>query len=321
VFSTPTVAGELLVAGSCNGLIRALDKKTGHVQWEYDIRRDGEQSQFHGDPLITDDLVVIGTGGTLGHVYAFDRATGAVRWKYKVEATGVASDIVRLENQIFFVTIANDLVCLDLQSGKPKWFFHDAYSPQEHCVTCASPAVSDGRVYFGGRNGFAYAVDSQSGRLIWKKDLGADVTTSAAVDHHNLYVGTSKRHLYRLSTDSGAVLTDLPTESAPHRRLIIANDSLFVFLGDEIFASFDLDLKKLRWSAEASKQWTSARPYLWQDAVLAGNRRELIALRASDGTREWSFQFPETVRGIGTTPDILYIGTLAGPVFAYSPKP
>jgi outer membrane protein assembly factor BamB len=157
--------------------------------------------------------------------------------------------------------------------------------------------------------------------LIWKKDLGADVTTSAAVDHHNLYIGTSKRHLYRLSTDSGAVLTDLPTESAPNRRLIIANDSLLVFLGDEIFASFDLDLKKLRWSAEASKQWTSARPYLWRDAVLAGNRRELIALRASDGSREWSFQFPETVRGIGTSPDILYIGTLAGPVFAYAPKP
>jgi eukaryotic-like serine/threonine-protein kinase len=241
VFSTPTVAGDLLVAGSCNGLIRALDKKPGHVKWEYDIRKDGEQSQFHGDPLITDDLVVIGTDGTLGHVYAFDRATGAVRWKYKVEATGVSSDIVRIENQIYFVTIADDLVCLDLQSGKSKWVFHDAYSPQEYCVTCASPALSDGRVYFGGRDGFAYAVDAQSGKSIWRRDLGADVTTSAAVDHHNLYLGTSKRHLYRLSTDSGAVLTDLPTESAPSRRLIVANDSLLAFLGDEVFASFDLE--------------------------------------------------------------------------------
>jgi outer membrane protein assembly factor BamB len=321
VFSTPTVAGELLVVGSCNGLIRALDKKTGRVQWDYDIRKDGAQMQFHGDPLVTDELIVIGTDGNIGHVYPFERETGAVRWKYKVETTGVASDIVRLENHIYFVTVANDLVCLDLQTGKPKWVFHNAYSPEEHCVSCASPAVSEGRVYFGGRDGFAYAIEAQSGKLIWKKDLGADVTTSAAVHDHNLYVGTSKRHLYRLDTDSGALLSDLPTESAPNRRLIIANDSLLAFLGDEVFASFDLDLKKVRWSAEASKQWTSARPYLWRDAVLAGNRRELVALRASDGTREWSFQFPETVRGIGTSPDILYIGTLAGPVFAYSPKP
>jgi len=302
-------------------MIRALDKKTGKVKWDYDIRKDGEQSQFHGDPLVIDDLVLIGTDGTIGHVYAFERATGAVRWKFKVEAFGVASDIIRLEKQIYFVTIANDLVCLDLLSGKLKWVFHEAYSPQEHCVTCASPALGEGRVYFGGRDGFAYAVEAESGRLIWKKDLGADVTTSAAVDHHNLYLGTSKRHLYRLDTDSGAVLSDLPTESAPNRRLIIANDSLLAFLGDEIFASFDLDLKKLRWSAEASKQWSSARPYLWRDALLAGNRRELVALRSSDGRREWSVQFPETVRGIGTSPDILYIGTLAGPIFAYSPKP
>jgi outer membrane protein assembly factor BamB len=130
VFSTPTVAGELLVAGSCNGRIRALDRKTGQMKWDYDIRKDGEQSQFHGDPLVTDDLVVIGTDGTIGHVYAFERATGAVQWKYKVEVTGVASDIVRLENQIYFVTIVNDLVCLDLQSGKQKWSFTTRIRPK-----------------------------------------------------------------------------------------------------------------------------------------------------------------------------------------------
>jgi outer membrane protein assembly factor BamB len=321
VFSTPTVAGDLLVVGSCNGMIRALDKKTGQVKWEYNIRKDGEQTSFHGDPLVVDNLLLIGTDGTIGHVYAFERATGALRWKYKVEAIGVASDIVRLKNDIYFVTIANDLICLDLQSGKPKWVFHDAYSRQKACVSCASPAVSEGRVYFGGTDGFAYAVEAQSGKLIWKKDLGADVTTSAAVDHHNLYLGTSKRHLYRLDTDSGAVLSDLPTEFAPNRRLIVTEDSLLAFLGVEKFASFDLNLEGLRWSAEASKMWTSARPYLWHDVVLAGDRLELVALRSSDGTQKWSFRLPETVRGIGTSPDILYVGTLKGPIFAIPLKP
>jgi membrane peptidoglycan carboxypeptidase len=53
-------------------MIRALDNKTGKVKWSYDIRNDGEQSQFHGDPLVTDELVIIGTDGNIGHVYAFD---------------------------------------------------------------------------------------------------------------------------------------------------------------------------------------------------------------------------------------------------------
>jgi len=162
---------------------------------------------------------------------------------------------------------------------------------------------------------------AQSGKLIWKRDLAARVTTSVAVQGHDLYVGTAKRHLYRLDTGSGEMLSEFAAESEPRWSLLIAGDSLIAFLGDEVLASLDLSLKKMRWSAEASKEWTSARPYLWRGAVLAGNRRELMAFRSSDGAREWSHQFPETVRGIGTSDEVLYVGTLKGPIFAYAPKP
>jgi outer membrane protein assembly factor BamB len=170
-------------------------------------------------------------------------------------------------------------------------------------------------------DGFAYAVKAHTGKLIWKRDLGAKVTTSAAIRGRDLYLGTAKRHLYRLNIDSGEVLSDFATDATPNGHLIVADGSLLVFLGDEIFASFDLDLRKQRWSVEASKERTSARPYLWQGHVLAGNRRELTALATTDGTRVWSHQFPETVRGIGTSPEVRYVGSLKGSIFAYSPKP
>lgn len=311
--------GDLLVVGSCNARIRALDKKTGKVKWEYNITKDGDQRQFHGDPLITDELVIIGTDGNTGHVYAFEGSTGVVRWKYRVNERGVASDIVRLGDSIYAVTLGDELLSLDLKSGNTNWTFHGGYSGQD-CLTCSSPAAANDRVYFGGLDGFAYALNAQSGKLIWKRDLGAKVTTSAAIQGTDLYLGTAKRHLYRLNADSGEVLGDTETQAAPNGRLLLVENSLFAFLGDEIFTSFDLDLKKVRWSSEASKQWTSARPYLWHDVVLAGNRRELVAFRASDGARQWSHQFPETIRGIGTSPDVLYVGTLTGPIFAYSPK-
>ena len=142
-------------------MIRALDRKTGLVKWEYDIRKDGEQSQFHGDPLVTDRLLVIGTDGKIGHVYAFERTTGAVLWKYKVNDRGVASDIIRVGDKSCFVTLGNELVCVDLESGKPKWSFCGNYSGIDDCLTCSSPAVSEGRVFFGGLDGFAYALDTR----------------------------------------------------------------------------------------------------------------------------------------------------------------
>src|SRR5437867_11527002 len=102
-------------------MIRALNNKTGQVKWAYDIRKDGQQSQFHGDPLVTDQSVIIGTDGKMGHVYAFERSTGTVRWKYKVNEQGVATDIARLGGEIYFVTLGNELVCLDSKSGKVNW--------------------------------------------------------------------------------------------------------------------------------------------------------------------------------------------------------
>jgi outer membrane protein assembly factor BamB len=99
-------------------LIRGPDKKSGEVRWSYDIGKDGEQRQFHGDPLVTDKLLVIGTDGKSGHVYAFEPATGTVRWKYLVSDRGVASDIVRFGQNVYFVTLGNELVCLGLETGE-----------------------------------------------------------------------------------------------------------------------------------------------------------------------------------------------------------
>ena len=300
-------------------MIRALDTKTGQVKWEYDIKKDGEQRQFHGDPLVTNDLVIIGTDGAIGHVYAFEKSTGLVRWKYKVEEYGVASDILQLGRSVYAVTLGDELLCLDLETGRPNWTFHSGSRSKDYHWT-STPAVTSRRVYFGGLDGIIYALEAQSGKPAWKKELGGRVTTSLAVRGHDLYVGTAKRHVYRLDTDSGNVLGDFATESEPRWHLALAEDSLVVFVGDEVLDSLDLSLKNLRWSAEASKEWTSARPYLWQGFVLAGDRRELVAFRSSDGAREWSHKFPETIRGIGTSEEVLYVGTLKGPIFAYVPR-
>jgi outer membrane protein assembly factor BamB len=137
--------GDLVVVGSCNALMRGLDKKSGEVRWSYDIRKDGEQRQFHGDPLVTDKLLVIGTDGKIGHVYAFEPATGTVRWKYLVSDRGVASDIVRLGQNVYFVTLRNELVCMGLETGERKWSMHTGYSGGDDCLTCSSPAAGESR--------------------------------------------------------------------------------------------------------------------------------------------------------------------------------
>ena len=64
---------------------------------------------------------------------------------------------------LFFASSSDDSVhCLDTRSAVEKWVF-----VTDGPVRIA-PTYSDGRLYFGSDDGYAYCVDAESGRLIWR---------------------------------------------------------------------------------------------------------------------------------------------------------
>jgi hypothetical protein len=36
-----------------------LDRHTDRIRWTYNIKQDGDQTSFHGDPLVTDVLILV----------------------------------------------------------------------------------------------------------------------------------------------------------------------------------------------------------------------------------------------------------------------
>jgi hypothetical protein len=91
-------------------------------------------------------------------VYALDLATGATRWTY--ETLGIT-----------------------LASGN---FGYDRRT------IMSSPAVSNGTVYIGARDGFLYALAAETGKLVWKFDHEISwVISSPAVQDSVVYAGTS----------------------------------------------------------------------------------------------------------------------------------
>ncbi len=135
-----------------------------------------------------------------GPVYAFEQKTGNVRWKYRAGA-GVMADLVRDENRLFAVTLGDELVRLDLSNGRPRWRFSSGWVNEKMTNVAASPVVNEGWVLFGGPNGVVHALDARSGRLIWKRDVGAAVVTPLVVASGALYFGTFDRRLHRLALD------------------------------------------------------------------------------------------------------------------------
>ena len=46
----------MIFLGSCSGAFYAVDAATGRVRWSYDVKQDGNQSSFHGNPVLASDL-------------------------------------------------------------------------------------------------------------------------------------------------------------------------------------------------------------------------------------------------------------------------
>jgi outer membrane protein assembly factor BamB len=322
--------GDTLYIGSCSGNFYALDKNTGQVRWSYNIHQDGSQTSFHGDPLMTGDLIIIGTDiGKQGHVYAFDRATGKVRWKYLVTTSsngdfGVASDIVRRGNSIYAVAQGDDLLCLDLATGKLRWQFASGFD-RTRGEWANSPALAGNLVIFDGYDGFVYALDADSGKPIWKTNLGSPVTTSPIIAGGNIYAATSG-HFYRLRATDGGKLDSITVQGEPWRNITLASGDLLALcdLGPqkpEDTLCLNLAAQKVEWTAVPPGGGGGvAWPYVWHSEVLSSDIGHLYAYRQTDGSLAWSHAFPgQLVRGIGVTPDMLYVGTMQGMIYAFTP--
>lgn len=330
MFSTPTVAGDVLLIGSCAGTFYAFNKRTGKVRWSYNIHQDGNQTSFHGNPLVTDQLVLTGTdkscaSGGIGHLYAFDRTTGAVRWKYRT--TGTPTDVARIGSTVYAATFSDELVALNLADGSLRWTLATG-TLNPACEFPSSPVILGDRAFYAGLNGVLYGLDGKSGKVLWKRDLGKHATTKLSVVGNSLYLGNSAKKLFRISADDGQIQSELAVPTAPEGRILVAEDSaLYVFLEDHesgagYLISTDFNLSHVRWTQKSDRAWSSEWPRLWHGLLLAGKcRGELEALRISDGAPQWSDKLKGCLRSIGTDGDgeQIYVGAQEGTVYAYSP--
>ncbi len=90
---------------------------------------------------------------------------------------------------------------LDAKSGSLIWHqqIDGSHMP-------ASPAVADGVVYYGSRDGSIHARNSATGLQLWSYQTGSSVLSSPVVVNGTVYVGSSNNYLYALNAKSSKQL-------------------------------------------------------------------------------------------------------------------
>jgi outer membrane protein assembly factor BamB len=284
VHSSPAIAGDTLYFVTRKSVLIALDAKRGKLRWSVTTGADApwpwghESGDFYiSSPVLANDLVLFGGGD--GTLYAVDAARGAIRWKAltgdRIRATPAVAD-----GGVYVGNARGRLYRFELATGRKEWTFDTAGAALDsgkfgwdRTTLQSSPAVADGVVYVGSRDGSFYAVDAKSGKLRWKKDDGFPwVITSPAVADGHVFIGSSDGH-YVASLDAATGKEDWKTNvdvlvwSSP----AVASDAVIAGDGAGRVNAFDRMTGKQLWTFRAGTSDLYSSPAVDGDLVFIGS--------------------------------------------------
>lgn len=325
MFVSPAVAGNSVIVGSCAGSLYVLDRARGNPIWVHDTKADGPSAQFHGEPILLGDRVVIPTDADpKGHIYAFEAASGELQWKVPL-AKGVATTPLLIDGRIVAVSAEGEVVAIDAKSGKVIW----QQAPAGRLQTLPyipSPASAGKRIFVVDNTNRIFALDAGTGATLWRNTLGARPSTGLVVAGSSVLAGTADGYLTWLATDSGEVKKRVRLETGPpYGTPLLASPLLFVLTAGDRSSLLALDPESgaIRWKQETPKEWTTYRPLVTGADVIVGNQeKNLCAFDRKTGARRWCRAVGQIPRGLGIAGDgVLYVGSLSGVVQAFRMEP
>jgi len=186
--SSPAYAGGTIYIGTNGGSVYALNARTGGLRWRF----SGGGEYFYATPSVAYGRVFI--GNTSGSLYALNATTGAELWRQYV-GTYVYTSAAVWRGRVYVGSYDGTFAAYNARTGDPIWRF--SASAAIH----GAPAVMDGLVYFstcslcgargsrgskqGPRN--TYALDAQTGRVVWVWD-GIGTYSPLVADRNHVYL-------------------------------------------------------------------------------------------------------------------------------------
>jgi outer membrane protein assembly factor BamB len=316
----------------------AFEESTGEVLWSFDVSIDGA-SQFHGNPIIVDSLILFGTDEGLmesGALYCLNRRTGALVWK-SLGHSGVGSDpAFDGDSLIYIVTRDDTLLAVSIMSGESVWSFHTGWqriedyeysSRVEAPRLVSSPVVVDRQVVIIGRDSSLYSLETKTGQLAWSVPLGATSTSLLVSNEGSLVLGLSDYTLTTIDPDSGIVVRKDTLDYLATGGMVLEDGVLFFLAAYEDLqptevAAFDLSTRGLKWSttvrdSDPEVYWYVPRLHIWKDEVVLGSTNgKVVGCSLESGQWNWEHVLDGMIRGVGHSDLLLLVGTFDGRLFA-----
>ena len=288
--SPPLVHDDFVVQGNAIDGVKAYDKKTGKLLWDFYI------SSGVVSPLVFHKGNIY-FGGADGFFYSLQLESGLLNWKYFSAVENSGPPLIS-EGTIYWLSNDQKIYALDLK-GNLLWIYPDSQSSKGFLVRgTARPVVYKNNLYAGFQTGSLVVLNKKTGQLKWQNSFSQPIIENLKIDKQCLLVPVFNSHLFCLNRLTGKTLWKLKGGSSVYWR---QPSYIYQLFEGRLFAFKD---RKVLWKKKLEGSYPFP-PVLVKDYLLYGfsSKGNLTVLQSRNGQYAGKYKFgkglsaPITVQG------------------------
>jgi outer membrane protein assembly factor BamB len=256
----------------------AVNLNNGTQKWQFPAERINGVD-FYAAPVFADEGTQLIIAGYNNILYSVDPATGSENWVYDGATNRYISAPLVTEEGIFASSADNNLYAVDFE-GFPIWIF------ETEGPIWASPALSEtcGCIYLASMDHHLYAIESDSGNLIWKSDdLGGPIVSQPAVSETGLViVSTFNDEVVALDEENQQVVWRFITSDWAWASPVVDEGQVYVSDISGAFYALDLVSGELIWQLTPGGSIVSA-PLVVEDLIYFSTDTSSLIVVSRDG--------------------------------------
>jgi outer membrane protein assembly factor BamB len=242
-------------------------------------------------------------------------------------------------NKVYSASRMGDVIAFDKESGKEVWQAdlsdindeRSFWDSRVSALVAGGPVAGLNKIFLGTENGDVFALDAETGELVWQAKIKGEIITPPAIDSGILVVNSASGLLKGFDANTGKELwkaeQDVPALtlrgiSTP----VIASGGVLVGSGKGALGVYILDKGQAGWTTEVGEATGStelqrvidvdAAPVVFGDKVYAISARgNLVAIELQTGRILWKRQY-SSYRQISVYRNDIFITNVSGHIYA-----
>lgn len=281
VFSSPVLKQGRVYCGE--GLhenedckLYCLDANSGKTLWTR-----ATHGHIEASPTLWQDRIYFSAGGD--GLYCLEASTGKSLWHNLCGHTDSSAAVG--SGRVYVGTAYGDdaAICLNAENGKTLW------KKPQNLPVWGHAALAGERVYFGLGNGTfgggaaspagaVIALDSQTGKQVWRHNLPDSVNTSLCLDQQDIICGCRDGFLYCLSVKDGSLSWKADCGRPVLASPVLQGQTIWVAGGDGRLHSLNRADGKKNWAYLVADVPCESSPILAGGRMFLGCGKNLLCL-------------------------------------------